>query len=109
MGYIKKMVEQEIPGIYVLSVMIGKNVVEVTSHCRDALISENTSCEENELCISHTVTSERFKWTFYAHFFLFLSHPALKKTQVLPLAETHSKSEDANKEPLFFESHSSFD
>lgn len=29
MGAIKKMIEQEIAGIYVLSLMIGKNVVEV--------------------------------------------------------------------------------
>lgn len=29
MGAIKKMIEEEIPGIYVLSLMIGKNVVQV--------------------------------------------------------------------------------
>uniref|UniRef100_A0A7N6BXV6 Palmitoyl-protein thioesterase 1 n=1 Tax=Anabas testudineus TaxID=64144 RepID=A0A7N6BXV6_ANATE len=32
MGAIKKMVEEEIPGIYVLSLMIGKNVVEDTEN-----------------------------------------------------------------------------
>lgn len=32
MGYIKKMIEEEIPGIYVLSLMIGKNVVEDTEN-----------------------------------------------------------------------------
>uniref|UniRef100_A0A3B3D4C1 Palmitoyl-protein thioesterase 1 n=1 Tax=Oryzias melastigma TaxID=30732 RepID=A0A3B3D4C1_ORYME len=32
MGAIKKMIEQEIPGIYVLSLMIGKNVVEDTEN-----------------------------------------------------------------------------
>lgn len=29
MGGIKKMVEAELPGIYVLSLMIGKNIAEV--------------------------------------------------------------------------------
>lgn len=29
MGAIKKMIEEEIPGIYVISLMIGKNVIEV--------------------------------------------------------------------------------
>ncbi|CAN9504211.1 unnamed protein product [Ophioblennius macclurei] len=32
MGAIKKMIEEEIPGIYVLSLMIGKNVVEDTEN-----------------------------------------------------------------------------
>uniref|UniRef100_A0A3B5MV57 Palmitoyl-protein thioesterase 1 n=1 Tax=Xiphophorus couchianus TaxID=32473 RepID=A0A3B5MV57_9TELE len=32
MGSIKKMMEEEIPGIYVLSLMIGKNVVEDTEN-----------------------------------------------------------------------------
>lgn len=41
MGYIKKMIEQEIPGVYVLSVMIGKNIVEVTSRCKNIYESEN--------------------------------------------------------------------
>lgn len=31
MGVIKKMVEKEIPGIYVLSLEIGKNMMEVRS------------------------------------------------------------------------------
>lgn len=61
MGYIKKMIEQEIPGVYVLSVMIGKNIVEVTSHCKDIYKSENIFCEENDLCISHMVMLEQFK------------------------------------------------
>lgn len=29
MGAVKKMLEQEIPGIHVLSLMVGKNVIEV--------------------------------------------------------------------------------
>lgn len=61
MGYIKKMIEQEIPGVYVFSVMIGKNIVEVTSRCKDIYESENIFCEENGLCISHMVMLEQFK------------------------------------------------
>ncbi len=34
MGAIKKMVEEEISGIYVLSLMIGKNVIQVLSLCK---------------------------------------------------------------------------
>lgn len=55
------MIEQEIPGVYVLSVMIGKNIVEVTSRCKDIYESEIIFCEENGLCISHMVMLEQFK------------------------------------------------
>uniref|UniRef100_A0A3Q0SCJ3 Palmitoyl-protein thioesterase 1 n=1 Tax=Amphilophus citrinellus TaxID=61819 RepID=A0A3Q0SCJ3_AMPCI len=43
MGYIKKMVELEIPGIYVLSVMIGKNVVEDTENGFFSDVNEQVS------------------------------------------------------------------
>lgn len=38
MGAIKKMVEEEIPGIYVLSLKIGQTVVEVNLNKTDARV-----------------------------------------------------------------------
>lgn len=32
MGAIKKMIEEEVSGVYVLSLMIGKNVIKVPSY-----------------------------------------------------------------------------
>lgn len=33
MGYIKKIVQNKIPGIYVLSLKIGSNLIQVTARC----------------------------------------------------------------------------
>lgn len=38
MGAMKKMVEEEVPGIYVLSLKIGKTVVEVNLKKADARV-----------------------------------------------------------------------
>lgn len=38
MGAVKKMVEEEVPGVYVLSLMIGKNVIEVNSRSSQCLV-----------------------------------------------------------------------
>lgn len=39
MGAIKKMIEEEISGIYVISLMIGKNVVQVLLSCGTCIFS----------------------------------------------------------------------
>lgn len=44
MGAIKKMIEEEIPGIYVLSLKIGKNIFEVSARKQKVPVCTCNQC-----------------------------------------------------------------
>lgn len=52
MGAIKKMIEEEIPGIYVLSLEIGKNIFEVKDVFCFLLHTLESEC--NNYCVCHS-------------------------------------------------------
>lgn len=62
MGAIKKMIEGEIPGIYVLSLMIGKNVIEVFFIIIIILNKHLYICHHFMICFSPT---GHRKWIFH--------------------------------------------
>ncbi len=58
MGAIKKMIEEDIPGIYVLSLMIGKNVFQVPAHRTEVvyIYFQDQARTPLKLCLFSTMT-----------------------------------------------------